>query len=88
MALKIVPAGEEKNESICFLIKYPSSNSINNIGICKNSDDNIEVSMTTIFEKFSDLNFSSRKSPVWRGNGKNFTKFTILHISLNFQMQI
>ena len=42
-----------------FLIKSPSNNSINNIGICKNPDDNIEVSMTTIFEKCSDPNFTS-----------------------------
>ncbi len=42
--LKNVPAGERKKiKSICFLIKYPNSNSISNIGIYKNSDDNIEV---------------------------------------------
>ena len=41
-----------------FLIKSPSNNSINNRGICKNPDDNIEVSMTTIFQKCSDPNFT------------------------------
>ena len=51
VGIKICTGGGKRKikKKNMFLIKSPSNNSINNIGICKNPDDNIEVSMITIF---------------------------------------